>query len=683
MNMNQYLDIFIEETRENLQNLNQSLLELEKNSDDVSILNEIFRVAHTLKGMSGTMGFSRMSNLTHTMESVLQALRNNTLKMEKSIVDLLFKCLDALEDYLESIVATSSEGSKDYSDLTDALARLIEKGTGGEETSGGSSGNSAYKTAYKTAQFELNQYEQNVVNRAAKMGYNIYRITVLLNKGCLLKSARAFVVFQTIERYSEIIKSVPKVEDIEDERFDFEFTVVVVTKESAEFLSRQINNIAEIDEVEISAVAATPDTGVAAGTAGEVADFSRKNVPGAGLFRKAEEEAAATKTTAARTRTGKTVRVDIDRLDLLMNLVSELIITKNRLEGMDEIQKSKEISSEINNLERITTNIHDAVMKVRMVPVETVFNRFPRMIRDISQELGKQIELVMTGIETELDRTVIDEIGEPLIHLLRNSADHGIEPAEARKAAGKPETGRISLSAYQSGNNVIIEVEDDGSGIDTEKIRRKVVEKGLCSEEDAKFLSQNDLVDYLFTPGFSTADKVTDISGRGVGLDVVKSKIESLSGSVSVETELGKGTRFIIRLPLTLAIYQALLVRVDCERYAIPLSNIERVIRIKPGEIQTVRKQQVILQNNVVIPIIRLDEVLGIRPKGDVPAQYTVVIARKGDKLSGLIVDGIVGQMEIVIKNLGKLLEGTKNIAGATILGDGSVVLILDINSLM
>jgi two-component system, chemotaxis family, sensor kinase CheA len=513
---------------------------------------------------------------------------------------------------------------------------------------------------------------------------NVFKITLFLNKGCLLKSARSFIIFQTLERYSEIIKSNPKVEDIEDERFDFDFTVVVISKESDALFSKELNSIAEVDEVVIKILNAAPvEASPSVITKVETTDNVEIEINNEA--QNADKEAANAEQggqAAKKSKTGKTVRVDIDRLDVLMNLVSELIIQKTRLGGIDNMDKTPVFGEALESLERVTTDLHDAVMKVRMVPVETVFNRFPRLIRDLSKDLGKEINLVMSGEETELDRTVIDEIGDPLIHLLRNSMDHGIEGAEKRKALGKSPVGLINLKAYQDGNNVIIEVSDDGNGINIDAVKKKAIERGLLNKDLANNLSQKDIIDYLFRPSFSMAEKITDISGRGVGLDVVKTKIETLGGAVEVTTEMGKGSKFIIRLPLTLAIIQALLVYIGEEKFAIPLSSIQSIESITPNDIKLVQKQEVMLLRKMVIPIIRLDKVLGAKSDGKEKKQLKVVIVKKGEKLSGFVVDSLIGQQEIVIKSLGKLLLGIKLIAGATILGDGNVALIIDVNSL-
>ena len=732
MDMSQYLEIFIEESMEHLQSLNQCLLEMEKNPEDKATLNEIFRAAHTLKGMAGTMGFNRMAKLTHDMEDVLDALRSDKIKASPELIDLMFKCLDALEGYTSSVSDTGTEGTEDNTAIIDGLADFLKPGgaqgaagaagaavitaaagtmgatgaTGASEATGvpenkaKPSGSAAGGVPY----LALNEYDNDVIGKASEMGNNIFQITLRLNKGCVLKSARAFLIFKTLEKYSEIIKSNPKVEDIEDEKFDFEFTVVVITKEDEALLRKELNSISEIDEIifkmikeKKAAASLAPDGGVRSQAARSQAAQARAETAAAGdaegggnRVNGAHSVAgggvgnaeAAHDTHPKKSRTGKTVRVDIERLDVLLNLVSELIIQKTRLEGLEGIERTPAYVETLEYLERITTNLHDAVMKVRMVPVETVFNRFPRMIRDISKELGKEVVLTMSGEETELDRTVIDEIGDPLIHLLRNSVDHGIESAEERKSRGKPEVGNIALRAYQDGNNVVIEVEDDGEGINIEKVKKKAVERGLVNKDMAANLTKKDIIDFLFRPSFSTADKITDISGRGVGLDVVKTKIESLGGVVDVETEQGKGSRFFIRLPLTLAIIQALLVMVGNEKYAIQLSSIHKITNIDPSEIKLVQKQEVVLYRNTVVPIVRLDKVLEVPKAGEDPKVLTLVIVKRGERLTGFVVDKIIGQQEIVQKSLGKFLSGIKVITSATILGDGNVALIIDVNTL-
>ena len=479
-----------------------------------------------------------------------------------------------------------------------------------------------------------------------------------------------------------------------------------MSKESQDFLLKELNSISEVDDVIISNMESKPicenDTEVK-NSKREVKIKEEIKQMKEGIIKKEvdivmpvmeavnENETEITEkninemkaTQAAKTaKTGKTVRVDIDRLDVLMNLVSELIIIKTRLEGIEGVQRTQNYNEAVEYLERITTSLHDAVMKVRMVPIEMVFNRFPRMIRDLSRETGKEINLIMSGEETELDRTVIDEIGDPLIHLLRNSVDHGIEGPDNRQEAGKKSAGTINLRAYQDGNNVVIEVEDDGRGINIEKVKKKALDMGIVTKDTLNTLSKKELINLLFKPSFSTAEKVTDLSGRGVGLDVVKTKIEALGGVIEVETEYGKGSKFIIRLPLTLAIIQALLVLIGNEKFAIPLSSIREIINIDSKDIKLVQQQEVIILRKSVIPIVRLAKVLDVTKDKQETSQVTVVVVKKGEKLSGFVVDNLIGQQEIVIKSLGKLLVGINSIAGATILGDGQVALIIDVNSL-
>lgn len=678
MDVSQYLQIFIEESKDNLQTLNESLLNLENNPTDAETLNAIFRVAHTLKGMAGTMGFVKMQKLTHTLENVLSEIRAGNLLVNSNIVDILFQSLDGLENYVEEITNTSTEGNEDYAGIINALGKIIEN-----ENKVGESEVSTPITAavienkeeaeVLEALLTLPESQELVKNNAISMGMNVYQIKIELSSNCVLKSARAFVIFTELERLGEIIHCVPSSQDIEDEKFDKEFTIVFVTKETKQKVEETILGVSEIEKTSVSAFAST----------GIMIEEQPKQEEEAEHKGTQSAEHAANQN-AKQQLSNKTVRVNIDRLDTLMNLVSELIIVKTQLEGLDvsESEVESNYNDSVEYLERITTSLHDAVMKVRMVPVETVFNRFPRMIRDVSRKLGKDIELVMSGEETELDRTVIDEIGDPLIHLLRNAADHGLETTEERMSLGKSKKGTIKLQAYQDGNSVVIEVEDDGKGINVNKIRNKAIEKGTITKEEAATMTEKEIIELLFKPSFSTADKISDLSGRGVGLDVVKSRITALGGHVEVETEYGKGSKFIVRLPLTLAIIQALMINIADEKYAIPLSNIQNIEDVYIEDIKLVQNQEVIVVRNEIIPIIRLRDALGL-PKEEDKDMMMGVIVKKGEKQVGFIVDSLIGQQEIVIKSLGKYLSGIDIIAGATILGNGEVALILDVNSLI
>jgi len=661
--MSQYLDIFFEESREHLQSMNENLLNLEKNHDDLSLINEIFRIAHTLKGMSGTMGFSRTANLTHEMENLLHSIRSGELKITSHIINVLFKCFDALEDIITFIGANGSENEAINNELISEI-QIIIKNNGMESDEISITNNN---------EENYDEYIMGALMKAKENNMSTYKVRVFLSEDCMLKAARAFIVFNTIESHSEIIHSIPSVEDIEDEKFSSSFELTLVSKLEKDYIYQELMSISEIEKVEVFPV--------------EIDSFCIEQTKESTKLeqkesRNQDEPNSNTQTKKNQSgKIGKTVRVDIDRLDNLMNLVSELIIIKTRMEDTSETKDKENMNEAIEYLERITTNLHDAVMKVRMVPIERVFNRFPRMVRDVSKELGKEINLEMSGEDTEVDRTVIDEIGDPLIHLIRNSIDHGVESPQKRRESGKSDVGTVKLKAYPDGNNVVIEVEDDGDGIDIERVRRKGIERGLISEGRANDLSKDEVVELLFRAGFSTSDVISDISGRGVGLDVVKTKIESIGGLVEVETYKGKGTKFIIRIPLTLAIIQALLIKLKEEIYAIPLSSIGEISTIHRNQIRRVQNHEVVLFRNKTLPLIYLGDVLGLNHNKETE-DMTIVIVKKGDKEAGLIVDKLIGQQEIVIKSLGKYLTGIKHLAGATILGNGQISLILDINSL-
>jgi two-component system chemotaxis sensor kinase CheA len=674
MDMSRYLDVFVEEAKEHLQGMNELLLKLEKDPEDLKVINEIFRIAHTLKGMSGTMGFNGMANLTHAMEDVLDRMRNEGLNIGSAVIDLLFKSFDAFEEYIVNIANTGNEGDNRQDNLIKALRQASRNIVPDVPRP---SGEALDEGAAVNIEDMLDKYDVSVLNKASDMGLNAYAVRVELNSNCLLKSARAFVVFKTMEEFGEVIKSFPPADEIEDEKFDLSFSVILISSRDAGIIKEKILMVSEIHSVSVKKLEkpykAAESGVISKGKAG------RDSVLKEGI---ADERDRKEESQRKLLSTGKTVRVDISRLDVLLNLVSELIIQKTRLRGIGTVDKSQEFNDAIEYLERITTNLHDAVMKVRMVPIESVFNRFPRMIRDLAKEMNKKINFTISGEDTELDRTVIDEIGDPIIHLLRNSADHGLETVAERKKLGKPEEGNIRLKAYQSGNDVIIEVSDDGRGIDLRKVKETAIERGMIDRESAGNLTDEEIIELLFQPNFSTSVKVTDLSGRGVGLDVVKTKIEALGGRVKVETEAGSGSRFIISLPLTLAIIQALLVVVGNEKYAIPLVNVNRIIRIKKDEVKKVHSKEVVMVQDAAVPLVRLNEILGIEEAPRKGNNMIVVIVQKGEKLTGFLVDGLIGQQEIVIKSLGKYLAGINYFAGATILGDGNVALILDVNSI-
>ncbi|NLC62863.1 MAG: chemotaxis protein CheA [Thermoanaerobacterales bacterium] len=657
---NQYLDIFLEEAKEHIQNLNENILLL-KDSSNRSAVDEIFRSAHTLKGMAGTMGFNRISEITHEMENLLQEIRSNRVNATQDIIDTLLQCVDVIEMLINDIVENSAESEMSVQHILNMLRQKNNSLDTNEERS---SNNFSPKQAF-------NEFEIGLAKEAFAQDYKLYEILVTLAEGCLLKSARAFVVFKTLEKFGEIIKTHPEVSDIEDEKFDLDFTLYIISKNTKDEIAISIKSISEIKDVEIIEL----DTSI-------LEDFTNGESNYLGKDNSAKLSSNSAKSTYKK-KVNKTLRVDISRLDKLMNLVSELIIIKTRLEDLDEKNDTKKKKETIEQLERVTSNLHDAVMKVRMVPIENIFNRFPRVVHDLSRELSKKINLRIEGQETELDRTIIDEIGDPLIHLIRNAADHGLESPSERISLGKDEEGNIKIKAYHDGNNVVIEVSDDGKGIDPDNILKRALRKGLVTDLQAEKLSDAEIIQFLFRPGFSTKDQVSDVSGRGVGLDVVKTKIETLGGSVEVESRRGCGTLFSIRLPLTLAIIQALMVQVGEEKYAIPLSSIKETVIISRETLKKVQKHEVILLRERVVPLLKLSEMLDIQTDVDSKQYMTVVIVKKGDRDVGLVVEKLIGQQEIVIKSLGNYLENIKFIAGATILGDGKVALILDVNTLI
>lgn len=695
MDVSQYLEIFIDESAEHIQTLSDCIMTLESEPDNKDTINEVFRAAHSLKGMAGTMGFKRMQHLTHDMENVFQEVRSDKIAVDSEMIDLLFKCLDAIDAYLSNIKATSDEGTEDNELIIKALNDFIAKANGEQQAESAPVAETVEAEASengdnrKYLQIEMNDHERETVLAAKESGQHIYGMTILIQKECLLKAARAFLVFRAVEEFGQILVYRPSSQDIEDEKFELDFSFYIASSEALDKIQTAAKNVSEIEDVlgeeltDFGASTEAEEEPVKEETKPAVADVKPEAAP-----KTAEQKAQApVKKAAGKPATNRTVRVDIEKLDELMNQVSELIIAKNSLTSISATDggsfNSQTFHEQIEYLERITTNLHESVMKTRMVPIESVVNKFPRMIRDLSRTLNKKMELVMTGEDTELDRTVVDQIGDPLQHLLRNSADHGLEDTALRAERGKSETGHIFLNAYQEGNNVIIQVGDDGNGIDTDAVKQKAIERGIITAEQAESMTQKEIVNLLFLPSFSMAKKITDISGRGVGLDVVKSGIEQLGGDVEVRTKLGEGTTFTVRLPLTLAIIQALMVEVRDEKYAISLSSISNIESIPVTDIKYVQAKEVIHLRGSVIPLVRLDQVLDMEPMEKDPENLTVVIVKRGDSQIGLVVDNLIGQQEIVIKSLGKYINGNKLISGATILGDGEVALILDTNTLM
>lgn len=681
MDTNQYLEVFIDESNEHLQSCSESLLVLEQNPDNIEIVNDIFRNAHTLKGMSATMGFEDIADLTHKMENVLDAIRNHKIQVTAELLDVVFESVDHLEEMVSDI-SNGGDGKKDVTQTVEKLKRL-ESGESIENIETVVATPSETVTEVAESKLIFDDFEQTVLEQSMEQGFSAYEINISLREDCLLKAARVYMVFEILEKLGEVIKSTPTVEKLEEEKFDTDFSVAFVTKENQDDLKQKLMKVSEVDVVNVQPV-----------------QLKKMEMPSDIEEKKVEEVAAVetpkptptkatpTKTEAPKTvknnNSSKTIRVNIERLDILMNLFEELVIDRGRLQSISMELNHNELNDTVERMTRVSGDLQNIILNMRMVPVETVFNRFPKMVRQLSRDLKKKINLEIIGAETELDRTVIDEIGDPLVHLIRNALDHGIESPEERLAAGKPETGSVELRAYHSGNHVFIEIEDDGAGIDRERVLQKAISKGVVTEEASHSMTDNQINELILASGFSTAEVISDVSGRGVGLDVVKSTIESLGGSISIESEHGKGSLFSIQLPLTLSIISVMLVEIEKEVYAVPLSSIIETSIIKRSDILNAHNQKVIDFRGKVVPLVFLDEIFEVpREDHEDDGFLSVVLVRKGDRIAGLVVDSFIGQQEIVLKSLGNYLTNVFAISGATILGNGQVALIVDCNALI
>ncbi len=749
IDLSQYMGMYVDGSRENLDMMDKFLLALEQDPSNLEAVGEIFRAAHTLKGMSATMGFEKVAHLTHEMENILDQLRNHKSDVTPAIIDVLFETFDVLR----ILVNDSIEATDSNIDLNQIIQKLADAPKG--KTSPGkdepvsvesTAGVSAAATgaddqaqlSIDLADITMNEFEQQLLLEAHQRGSKILLIVITLVQDCLLKAPRAFMVTRGLEELGfEIIKSVPDTKDIEEEKFDLSFKMVILGDAEPEQLKYAIESISEIETVKITSLTpdnfssvetaplpakpepvATPSAKPQAGTrrpatqAPAAKDEKQIRQPEAGVSpppRRATPPAPAAPAPAAKVpviaagkaaeqavkpavvadkRSSQTVRVDMRRLDELMNLVGELVINRTRLADIGAAHKLKDLNETLTRVSQISSSLQNVVMQVRMVPVEQVFDRFPRMVRDLSKKLNKKINLVVEGKETEMDRTVIDEIGDPMVHLIRNAIDHGIEMPEERVARGKSEVGTITLVARHEGNNVLIEVIDDGKGVDPTIISRLAIERGLYTSEQLAKMPPEEIIKIIFLPGFSTAREVSDLSGRGVGMDAVKAKLEDLNGVLELESKVNEGSRVTIKLPLTLAILPALMVKVGPEMFAIPLGSVLETMDITRQDINIVQHQEVTLLRGDVLPIIRLRNVLGVptseEDQKNIEAktdEISIVICASGDKRAGFMVDELLGQQEIVIKSLGNLLGGLPGIMGATMRGDGSIALILDIPS--
>ena len=687
MDMSEYKEVFKAESEEHLQQLNDALLGLEQDIENMDHISVMFRSAHTLKGMAATMGFTTIAELTHQMENLMDKIRNNEAKLDVDSIDVLFECLDTLE----ALVGAIDSGEEvDISHLQVSLSVIISRESFGEQTKSDETQEEPESeqpieeeaeveleesAVESTSQIDVTLFENDKadIEKAQESGKSVFVADVFLDESCLLKAARSTLVMRNISEVGDIIKTIPSLDDLEDEKFDFNFKVLISTDADVDTVKEKIENVSEINNAAISVLSKKAESAKTAEIAGKT--VKRETT-------KPKSGTAVTRTDAI--KSVQSVRVNIERLDNLMNLVGELIITKIRLNQLASELDTRNLDETLANFDRLTNEIQTEVMESRMVPIDQIFSRFPRMVRDLAKSEGKEINLVIEGKEIELDRTVLDEIGDPLVHLLRNSVDHGVEEIGKRTELGKSKAGLLRLAASRQRNNVIIEVEDDGKGMNPQHLREIAVKKGMMNQADAEKLSDGDALNLIFAAGFSGAKVITDVSGRGVGMDVVKTKIETLGGSVNVESTEGSGTKVQLQLPLTVAIIQSLMVKVVDEVYAIPLTSVIRDVGIKASEIKTVEGEEVILLRGEVLPLLRLHSVLKSTADEEDKENLIVVVVEKMGNNVGLVVDELIGQQEVIIKTLdSKILKNTKGFAGATILGDGSVALILDIATLI
>ena len=683
MDMSQYLGAFLDETDDNLQRLDDLLLALEKDMVDMDVINEIFRAAHTLKGMAGTMGFTQMMGLTHAMEDRLDEARKGTRPLTEADMNLLFTGLDNLQAMADSI---RGGGNDAHIDVSEMVAQLRNKAPMPAASAPAAPAQAEAPASGGTA---VSSQDAEWVKKANEEGANAYSVHVTLSQSCLLKAARAYMVVNRLEEMGEIFRAEPPTDALEREEFEFEFTIYVATPAPAEEVKAAIEKIGDVqtaDVQEVSADAPAPAQAAAPAPAAEAPASAPAPAAEAPAGAPAQAAAAPAKPAAPAKKEGakkgsQTVRVDIGRLDKLMNLVGELVISRARIENMVQQARLRQFDETLSQLGRISGDIQELVTKLRMVPVSFTFDRFPRLIRDLCKTLNKNVELVLEGEDTELDRTVIDEIGDPMVHLIRNSMDHGIEHPDERKALGKPEKGILKIAAYQEGSGVVIEVSDDGAGIDPERVKQKAIERGILTEDRAAIMSDEEAQQLVLLPGFSMAKQVTDLSGRGVGMDAVKTKVEALGGQFDLTSKKNEGTHVYIRLPLTLAIVLSLLIKVGDETYAISLENVEETIMVRKEDIKTVHGEPTTLLRGEVLSLNILGDILGTENLERDRDEYPVVVVKIGKNKIGFIVSQLIGQQEIVIKSLGRFLSKIDGITGGTILGDGNVALILDVAS--
>lgn len=682
------LKLFLEEVEEHLQVIEEDLVRLEKEEGTEELLQEIFRAAHTLKGSSATIGHKRMAELTHAMESVLDKLRKKQLSVRSDVIDLLFEALDNLRVLKDEII-NDEESDIDLSGIISRLQNVRGEAESPPVTAEGANPAAAGGENW----IEVDWEESERIKAEEQAGRHLLQVHILFRPEGEMLPVRAFIVMMSLRELGNVIKSEPTEEQIEKEEMGTELKVLLASEENAATVEKRIKELPDIADVKVAPFSLQSEEK----TAGKEKEAASQ--PAAGEKKEEEKDGGGSGEVkkkkggggSGRIRSGRTVRVDVELLDDLMNLVGELVIDRTRLfqiastleatGQLDEI--AQDLSRTSVHIGRVTSQLQEQIMKARMLPVESLFNKFPRMVRDLAQKAGKEIDFVMEGQETELDRSIIEEIGDPLIHLLRNAVDHGIETPEEREKAGKPRKGRILLKAYHEENHIIITVSDDGKGIDVGKVKESAVKKGLISLEHAARMSDKEALNLIFASGLSTAQKVTDVSGRGVGMDVVRTNIEKINGTIEINTVPGQGTEFRLKLPLTLAIIRALLVSLGNNVYAIPLSSVDETLRLNRNAVEKVSNKEVIVVRGRVLPLLKLDEVFGLKIDAQEREKIFVVVVSVGGEQMGIVVNRLLGEQEIVIKSLGNYIGDVPGISGATILGDGSVALILDVPSLL
>ncbi|SHJ34300.1 chemotaxis protein CheA [Lutispora thermophila] len=662
---------FIDELEEQLQLLEENILELECCGESPDVIQEIFRVAHTLKGSSSAMGFEKMKILTHEMENVLDKIRNHHLKATKPVINVLFQCLDHLRLLKEDFLTDRKDIKTDTSSVLHQLEKIM-LGEYQKNENADSKDSEESVQQDKPTKFILDIEQQIQIEQAVHSGYNILVCEVRLEKESLMKSARAYLIMNHLNQIGTVVQVEPDILENGNDLLRDEIYYLLLSQQDGKTIeSKVINELTEIESIRVYPFSW---------------DMSKQQSLTAGFIKPEADNNANAKTADIERKVNQTVRVDVERLEKMMDLVGELVIERTRIAQVGSILHERyssdntieELIGISNQVSRVTNELQEIVLKTRMLPIKQLFGRFPRLVRDLAEALNKEVKLIMEGEETELDKTIIEDISDPLIHIIRNAVDHGIESPEERIRLGKPPTGTLHISAYHQENNVILIVQDDGAGIDLDKVKESAVKKQIITAQEAASLTENEIISLIFYSGFSTSSTVNDISGRGVGMDIVKNHVDKLNGIIEVETKKGEGTKFIIKLPLTLAILTGLLVRINDEIYALPMSNVIEIVRKPVEEIETVKGQAITVIRDRILPLVWLHDYFKIPRKKKKKNNFIVVLG-VAEKRLGLVVDELVGNQEIVVKPLGSYIGKVNTFSGATILGDGSVACILDV----